>query len=122
MLRDLLNVIEQQGPDQLKQLLSFVHYASTLKNEILLAQPSTQNTQTAPLDLPDGIEIFLAAVCNMVPEDVADCWGVVRDLIWDMEILDDEAVSRTFEQHGIDSGLREFERTFDSLWPPLIST
>ena len=81
MLQNLLNIIEQQGPNQLEKLLSFIHYASRLKNEILLAQPSTQNTQKAPLDLPDAIEIFLAAVCNMVLEDVADCWGVVWDLI-----------------------------------------
>jgi hypothetical protein len=63
-MQDLLNLIRQQGPDQLEQLLSFIHYSSRLKNEILLAQPptlATHDTHTAPLDLPDGIEIFLAA-------------------------------------------------------------
>jgi KDZ transposase family protein len=108
-----LSIVEQQGPDELKQLLSFIHYASRLKNEILLAQPSTQNTQIAPLDLPDAIEIFLAAVCDMLLEDVADCWSVVRDLIWDMETLDDKAVSRSFEEHSINTGLREFEINLD---------
>jgi hypothetical protein len=110
-MQDLLNLIRQQGPDQLKQVLSFIHYASRLKNEILLAQPPTQDTQTAPLDLPDGIEIFLAAACNMFLQDVIDCWAVVRNLVWDIEILDDKAVSRSFWQHGIDTGLREFFST-----------
>ena len=107
-MQDLLNLIRQHGPDELEQLLSFIHYASRLKNEILLAQPPTQDIQTAPLDLPDGIEYFLAAVCNMFLQDVIDCWGVVRNLVWDMKILDDNAVSRSFWQHGIVSGLREF--------------
>jgi hypothetical protein len=62
----------------------------------------------APLDLPDGIEIFLAAVCDMLLQDVIDLWGVVRNLVWEMEVLDDKAVSRSFWQHGIDTGLREF--------------
>ena len=69
-------------PDELgEQLLSFIHYASRLKNEILLAQlePSIQDIQTAPLDLPDGIEYFLAAVCNMFLQDVIDCWGVDKE-------------------------------------------
>jgi len=107
-MQELLNLMRQHGPAQLKQFLSFIHYASRLKNEILLAQPSTQDTQTAPLDLPDGIEIFLAAVCDMLLQDVIDLWGVVRNLIWEMEVLDDKAVSRSFWQHGIDMGLREF--------------
>ena len=107
-MQELLNVMRQQGPAQLKQFLSFVHYMSRFKNEILLAQPSTQDTQTAPLDLPDGIEIFVAAVSGMLLQDVIDLWGVVRNLIWEMEVLDDKAVSRSFWQHRIDMGLREF--------------
>jgi len=105
-MQDLLNLIRQQGPDQLGHLLSFIHYASRLKNQNLLAQPSTQDAQTPPLDHPDGIEIFLAAVCDMLVQDVIECWGVVRNLVWDMKILDDKAVSSSFWKHGIDSGLR----------------
>jgi len=76
-MQDLLNLIRQQGPYQLGQLLSFIHYASRLKNEILLAQPSTQDAQTAPLNLPDGIEIFLAAVCDMLVQDIFGGWEVI---------------------------------------------
>ena len=76
-MQELLNVVGQEGPEHLKQLLLFVQYASKLKNEILLAQPSAQDTQTAPLDLPDSVESFLAAMCNMCPEEVPGCWSAV---------------------------------------------
>ena len=32
---------------------------------------------------PDGIEYFLAAVCNMFLQDVIDCWGVDKELDWE---------------------------------------
>ncbi|KAF8802685.1 hypothetical protein BYT27DRAFT_7050743, partial [Phlegmacium glaucopus] len=59
------------------QLLSFILYASKLKNEILLTQSLAHDPQDAPLDLPDSIESFLAAICNMLPEDVPGCWSAV---------------------------------------------
>lgn len=107
-MQELLNTIIEQGPEQLKQLLSFILYASKLKNEILLIQSSAQDPKDAPLDLPDSIESFLAAVSNMLPEDVPGCWSAVWKLVWNMEMLDDKAVSIAFQQHGIDMGLRRF--------------
>ena len=106
-MQELLNVVGQEGPEHLKQLLLFVQYASKLKNENLLAQPSAQDTQTAPLNLPDSVESFLAAMCNMCPEEVPGCWSAVRKLVWNMEMLNDKAVSIAFQQNGMDFGFRE---------------
>ena len=106
-MQELLNVVGQEGPEHLKQLLLFVQYVSKLKNEILLAHPSAQDTQTAPLNLPDSVESFLAAMCNMCPEEVPGCWSAVRKLVWNMEMLNDKAVSIAFQQHGMDFGFCE---------------
>ena len=75
-MQELLNIVDQEGPEHLKQLLLFVQYVSKLENEILLAQPA-QDNQTAPLNLPDFVESFLAAMCNMCLEEVPGCWSAV---------------------------------------------
>jgi hypothetical protein len=76
-MQDILNLIRQKGPDQLESFcLSFIMCQGS-RTKFYLLNHLPKIPKQHPLDLLDGIEIFLAAVYNMFLQDVIDCWGVV---------------------------------------------
>ncbi|KIJ90694.1 hypothetical protein K443DRAFT_62243, partial [Laccaria amethystina LaAM-08-1] len=88
------------------KLSCLIQYASRLKNEILLAQPSSHLPNVVPQFLPVSIIKFLASSCILSEREVEECWKVVKELVWSAYIPDDKAVSAAFKVSA------------RNLWPP----
>jgi hypothetical protein len=86
LLLDVLEAIRNhQALRQLTvaQLFSFISYASLLKQDIQLPQPSTLGaTPGAPRVLPLSISEFLADSTEIPLEYISDCWVVLKDVVW----------------------------------------
>ena len=48
-----------------------------MKFYLWLAQPSAQDMQIEPLNLPCSVESVLADMCNMCSEEVPGCWSAL---------------------------------------------
>ncbi|EDR07736.1 uncharacterized protein LACBIDRAFT_298235 [Laccaria bicolor S238N-H82] len=66
----------------LSNLFCFVSYASCLKDDILLPQPSPVSPSTAPDLLPASIQKFLASACGFSEATTERCWSILKDTIW----------------------------------------
>ena len=105
MIQGLLDaIVQQDGLCDIFKISCFIHYASRLKNEILLSQRSSHLPNAVPEFLPVSIVRFLASSCDLSELEVEACWKVVKELVWFAFILDDKAVSVAFKDHGIDKG------------------
>ena len=94
----------------LGDILLFISHARLLKNDILLAQHATHNPKDPPSFLPPTIASFLGKLLNMPPEDVANFWMVMKELLWDEEWLavverDPDQAYRSF---GLEKGLSTY--------------
>ncbi|KAF8189583.1 hypothetical protein K438DRAFT_1551580, partial [Mycena galopus ATCC 62051] len=65
--------------------MSFVRMAARLKDEIIVAQPSSYDPSTAPSELPEHVRSFLSGATDMPDEFVAGCWLVFSQTIWTYE-------------------------------------
>jgi hypothetical protein len=97
-------VVKLDGVRDIIKLSCYIQYASRLKNEILLAQPSSHLPHVVPQFLPVSVVTFLASSCVLSELEVEVCWNVVKELVWSAFILDDKAVSAAFKDHGADNG------------------
>ena len=106
-MQGLLDAILEQdgGVRNIQKICCVIQYASRLKNEILLAQPSSHLPDIVPDFLPVSIIKFLASSCVLSEQEVESCWEVIKELVWSSApILDDKAVSAAFRDHGFDKG------------------
>jgi len=106
-MHQLLNGLRKESLSNIAKFLSFAHYVSNLKNEILVAQKSMHSPEVAPTHLPDSIVIFLVESCAMTNEDVEDCWQLIRGAVWEGCVPDDAAVDVAFKMFGKKWGFRE---------------
>ncbi|KAJ7602958.1 hypothetical protein DFH06DRAFT_1257773 [Mycena polygramma] len=83
---------------------AFVRLASRLKDEIVLAQPSTYDPSTAPSELPEHVRSFLGEATDMPDEFVSGCWSAFSQTIWTHE--EDGSSSgkdaKMFREFGLD--------------------
>jgi hypothetical protein len=104
-MQGLLNAtVNDDTANSILKLSCLIQYASRLKNEILLAQPSSHLPNVIPQFLPVSIIKFLASSCILSEQEVEECWKVVKELVWSAYILDDKALSAAFKGHGTDKG------------------
>ncbi|THU78306.1 hypothetical protein K435DRAFT_888201, partial [Dendrothele bispora CBS 962.96] len=98
----------------LPQLVTFVHFCTHLKNNILLLYPSTHPpTQTAPY-LPEETRLFLQRSCSMRDEDVEACWDAVKDVVWQ----GDEVLNQVKDEMSIQSAFLKYGGVlFRHIWP-----
>ncbi|KAG9308618.1 hypothetical protein JVU11DRAFT_11726 [Chiua virens] len=80
----------------LNQLLLFFAVASSLKDDILLIQPSEHCPTEPPIVLPSSLEHFLSAVCKIPVTTIRDCWNIFKDVLWPGE-------AHSGSLHGISS-------------------
>ncbi|KAF8219074.1 hypothetical protein L208DRAFT_1155257, partial [Tricholoma matsutake] len=66
----------------LGKIQQFVQLASKLKDDILLAQPSSILAFDPPANLPPTVTIFLQNSCKISQACVEDCWEVLSSTIW----------------------------------------
>lgn len=66
----------------LENTFRFISLASKLKNEILLAQPSTHPISKLPAFLPPSITTFLSRCCDISETMVDKCWEVLGPAVW----------------------------------------
>jgi hypothetical protein len=91
----------------LSNLHGFIVSAARLKNDIFLAQPSSQPLEHPPEYLPLAIQNTLSSITDIPLWLIPQCWLVVRDLVWS-----DDYVAKlqpnpqeVFAAHGLDRGL-----------------
>ncbi|EDR10781.1 uncharacterized protein LACBIDRAFT_324667 [Laccaria bicolor S238N-H82] len=83
-LNDLLQLLKDTPGHSvtLVKIFHFVTYAISLKDDILLLQPSSHPPSVAPMILPQAVKQFLATACNIPPDITDDCWTILRTTIW----------------------------------------
>ena len=81
----------------LENLISFVVYASKLKDDILLVQSVDHAPHIPPPILPQSVAIFLAKACGIASKEQTDLfWDLLKDMIWNEEL----AISALAEKEG----------------------
>ncbi|KAF8075908.1 hypothetical protein FPV67DRAFT_1649010 [Lyophyllum atratum] len=102
-------------PLSITQLITFVRLASRLKNDIILCQPITISTISAPAILPPTVTDFLADSVGIPTKDVPHHWMQYRDEIWIMGSSHEthEEDEQAFRVHGWKRGLGSL-----TLYPP----
>ncbi|KAG2095660.1 uncharacterized protein F5147DRAFT_584431 [Suillus discolor] len=68
--------------NSLSSLFRFITIGTTLKNDIILAEPSSAPINDPPSVLPPAIARFLGAGCAISPAQVSDAWTLLKDIIW----------------------------------------
>lgn len=90
----------------LGNLMSFVVYASKLKDDILLVQ-SVDHAFNPPPILPQSVAMFLAKACGIASKEQTDlCWDLLKDMIWNEELaISAEKEGAAFAEHGHGIGI-----------------
>ncbi|EPS93910.1 hypothetical protein FOMPIDRAFT_1135327 [Fomitopsis schrenkii] len=88
-------------------IIKFIVHASELKDNIILTQPANQNPNDVPLYLSTTVSYYLSVVASISIEQVAQCWLVFRDIVWDSIEVKSwfEDRERIFEEHGWERGI-----------------
>ncbi|KAG2037726.1 hypothetical protein BDR03DRAFT_1010555 [Suillus americanus] len=66
----------------ISSLFCFITIGTTLKNDIILAEPSSTPINEPLNVLPPAIAKFLGAGCSISPAQVSDAWALLKDIIW----------------------------------------
>lgn len=101
----------QQYPElSLGQVQQFISLAARLKDDILLAQPSSVLALNPPDVLPPTVSMFLQKSCSIPLVCVETCWDILKTTIWhDAHGLDSEDnLIHDFSAHGYSLGLCAF--------------
>jgi hypothetical protein len=107
-LNDLLQLLKDTPGHSitLVKIFRFVTYAVSLKDDILLPQPSTHPPSVAPLILPQAVKQFLATACDIPPDFTDVCWAILKTTIWnnggDFTQCDKQSI---FLRHGYPLGI-----------------
>ena len=86
----------------LPQILSFVHLASALKNDIILVQPPLALPSLAPTSLPPAICNFLVDALGITLEATLICWKSLKEEVWTYPTTEQEVfeLEAAFRDHG----------------------
>ena len=98
----------------------FMHCASLLKDNILLAQPNTVLISTAPLFLLPSITDFLATSFDLTSDNIDVLWASVKHTVWALPTEDEEkaASDAIFQKFGSQLGFSKSFRVLSSSLPP----
>jgi hypothetical protein len=92
-------------------LSTFIRLASLLKRDILLPQPPSQPSDSAPDVLPRSIATFLAnAICVPI-SSIGPCWDALKDDVWSLpppQGLVSQEDEEMFKMYGWKLGLSEY--------------
>jgi len=110
----------------LQKVLSFVIYASQLRNDIILAQPGSYNPNNRPARpfLPPTIEEFIATVVAIPRELVPSLWEALSDLCMHSNLhqeVNDVSQGKVFEAHGHSRGISECLLLYNYLFASFVS-
>jgi hypothetical protein len=91
----------------LANLMSFVAYASKLKDDILLVQSVNHAPCNPPLILPQSVAMFLVKACEIASKEQVDlCWDLLKDMIWNEDpAISAEKERAAFTEHGHGLGI-----------------
>ncbi|KAG1750235.1 hypothetical protein EDB19DRAFT_1937408 [Suillus lakei] len=95
----------------ISSLFRFITIGTTLKNDIILTEPSSTPIDKPPNVLPPAIAKFLGAGCSISPAQVSDAWALLKDIIWTGGIKMD--TGELWETEGMHRGVAEH-----LLYPP----
>jgi hypothetical protein len=91
-LQDVVGLSQKYPQLSFGQVQQFISLSSKLKDDILLAQPSSIPAFDPPEILPPTIVTFLQESCNISAACVDTCWNTLKSAIWnDANSLDDFA-------------------------------
>ncbi|KAG2016509.1 hypothetical protein CC2G_009673 [Coprinopsis cinerea AmutBmut pab1-1] len=111
----VFQALSSYGDDKiLEKLTRYILFSRYCRDEIILAQPPTSLPNEVPQDLPPSVVQFLIKSCGMSEEEVEQCWEHMGAMIWELPVLDDDEIRRTFLTHGVENGF-PFQK---ALWPP----
>jgi hypothetical protein len=108
-LQDTVLLTEQYPDLSLGQVQQFISFTTRLKDDILLAQPSSVLAHNPPDVLPPTVSIFLQISCSF-SQACVETWDVLKKTIWhDLHGLRLEgSLIHDFSVHGHSLGLCEF--------------
>ncbi|EDR07231.1 uncharacterized protein LACBIDRAFT_298907 [Laccaria bicolor S238N-H82] len=91
----------------LPQILSFVHLASALKNNIILVQPPSVIPSSAPTSPPPAICNFLADALGISLEATLTCWKLLKEEVWTYTTAEQEVfeLEAAFHDHRWKQGI-----------------
>ena len=113
-LQDTVLLTERHPELSFGQVQEFISLASRLKDDILLAQPSSVLALDPPDVLPLTVSTFLQNSCGISMACVEACWDTLKTMVWhDAQSLEDSLI-HDFSVHGHSLGLCVF--LFHSLW------
>ncbi|KAF9061179.1 hypothetical protein BDP27DRAFT_375751 [Rhodocollybia butyracea] len=98
------------------QLSQFIGLASSIKNDILAAQPPTHDPNDPPLLLAPHQRVFLTQTCNIPLEFIDHCWLAVREMVW-RKTVEEGARLNDHQFEAWYTG-RDFQLSGQTLWPP----
>ena len=104
-LQDLVNLSQEYPQLSLNQVQQFILLASKLKDDILLAQPSSILAFDPPDVIPPTIAIFLQHACKISGDCVDTCWNSLKFTIWDDANGLEDSILHDFAAHGHSLGL-----------------
>ncbi|KAF8232726.1 hypothetical protein L208DRAFT_1561138, partial [Tricholoma matsutake] len=87
------------------QVQCFIILASRLKNDILLAQPSSAWASDPPEILLPTIATFLQNSCEVSSTCIGHCWEALRSTIWHNVDSVEDMTEQDFTTHGHPFGL-----------------
>ena len=109
-LQDTVLLTEQYPDISLGQVQQFISLAARLKDDILLAQPSSVLALHPPDVLPPTVSMFLGNSCSFSQLCVETCWDRLKTMIWHDahgHKLEDSLID-VFAVHGHSLGLCAF--------------
>ena len=105
-LQDIVGLNERHAGLSLGQIQKFILLASSLKNDILLSQPSFITASDAPKILPQTIIMFLKTSCEISEDCAKDCWATFGAKIWqEASALNENEINQDFMDNSHALGL-----------------
>ena len=111
-LQDVVNLSQEYPQLSFNQVQQFILLASKLKDDILLAQPSSILAFDPPDILPPTITTFLQHACKISMDCVDTCWNTLKFTIWDDANGLDDSTIHDFAAHGYSLGLCTSQHNF----------
>lgn len=111
-LQDIVLLTEQYPELSLGQVQQFISLAARLKDDILLAQPSSVLALGPPDIPPPTVLMFLQKSCGISLACVEACWDILKTTIWhdahSLQVDDSPIIVHDFAAHGHSLGLCAF--------------
>ena len=106
-LQDVVNLSQEYPQLSFNQVHQFISLASKLKDDILLAQPSSILAFDPPEIIPPTITTFLQHACKLSSDCVEACWKTLKYTIWDDAngLQVEDSTVHDFAAHGHSLGL-----------------